>query len=58
MTGAIAVDCKKKIVYRDSFQRVIEGYVDDYGIALTADISLQEAFLRKFNDLAAWQRLH
>jgi hypothetical protein len=53
VTGAIAVDCKKKIVYRDSFQRVIEGYVDDYGIALTADISLQEAFLRKFNDLAA-----
>ncbi|WP_247880785.1 hypothetical protein [Brucella intermedia] len=53
MTGAIAVDCKKKIVYRDSFQRVIEDYVDDYGIALTADVSLQEAFLRKFNDLAA-----
>lgn len=53
VTGAIAVDCQKKIVYRDSFQSVIEGYINDYGIALTADIPLQEAFVRKFNDLAA-----
>lgn len=51
--GATAVDCRKKIVYRDSFQGVIEGYINDYGLALTADASLQEAFLRKFNDLAA-----
>ncbi|CCV08635.1 conserved hypothetical protein [Mesorhizobium metallidurans STM 2683] len=53
MTGAIAVDCQRKIVYRDSFQAVVEGYINDYGIALTVDVSLQEAFLRKFNDLAA-----
>jgi hypothetical protein len=53
VTGTIAIDCQKKIVYRDSFQGVIEGYINDYGIALTADASLQEAFLRKFNDLAA-----
>ncbi|MEI9416132.1 hypothetical protein [Mesorhizobium sp. Cs1321R2N1] len=53
VTGTIAIDRQKKIVYRDSFQGVIEGYINNYGIALTADASLQEAFLRKFNDLAA-----
>ncbi|RWH82633.1 MAG: hypothetical protein EOQ86_05015 [Mesorhizobium sp.] len=52
VNGAAPVDCKKKIVYRDSLQAVIEGYINDYGMALTADVPLQEAFLRKFNDLA------
>jgi hypothetical protein len=52
-TGAVPVDCHKKIVHRDSFQAIIEGYINDYGIALTADASLQEAFVRKFDDLAA-----
>ncbi|WP_246676381.1 hypothetical protein [Mesorhizobium sp. B1-1-5] len=53
VTGAVSVDCHKKIVHRDSFQAVIEDYIDDYGVALTADASLQEAFIRKFDDLAA-----
>lgn len=53
VTGAVPVDCKKKIIYRDSFQATIEGYINDYGLALTADASLQGAFIRKFNDLAA-----
>lgn len=52
-SGAVAVDCKKKIVYRDSFQTLIEQYIDDYGRALATSIPLQEAFLRKFHDLAA-----
>ena len=53
VTGAVPVNCRKRVVYRDSFQALIEGYIDDYGMALTADVPLQEAFLRKFNDLAA-----
>jgi hypothetical protein len=52
-SGTVAVDCKNKIVYRDSFQRLIEQYIDDYGLALTTNATLQEAFIRKFNDLAA-----
>lgn len=51
-SGAAPVDCKRKIVYRDSFQTLIENYITDYGAALTGDVPLQEAFLRKFNDLA------
>lgn len=52
-TGAVPVDCQKKIIYRDSFQAVIESYINKYGMALMADVSLQEAFVRKFDDLAA-----
>ncbi|RWD79110.1 hypothetical protein [Mesorhizobium sp.] len=52
-TGITAVDCKRKIVFRDTLQGVLEDYIKDYGTTLTADVALQEAFLRKFNDLAA-----
>ncbi|WP_414709252.1 hypothetical protein [Rhizobium sp.] len=51
-SGTPAVDCQRKIVYRDSFQDLIEGYIQDYGRALLEDIPLQNAFVRKFNDLA------
>jgi hypothetical protein len=53
VNGPIPVDCQKKVVYRNSFQSLIESYIDDYGLDLTKDVPLQEAFLRKFNDLAA-----
>lgn len=46
------MDCQRKIVYRDSFQDLIERYIQDYGRALLEDIPLQKAFVRKFNDLA------
>jgi hypothetical protein len=52
-SGAVAVDCKNKIVYRDSFQALIKQYIDDYGPDLTSKVPLQEAFIRKFHDLAA-----
>ncbi len=51
-SGSPAVDCQRKIVYRDSFQELIESYIRDYGRALVGNALLQEAFLRKFNDLA------
>ncbi|ABR60067.1 hypothetical protein GOD90_16820 [Sinorhizobium medicae] len=51
-SGIPAVDCQRKIVYRDSFQDVIERYIHDYGLALLKEIPLQEAFIRKFDDLA------
>lgn len=53
VNGSVPVDCQKKIIYRDSFQSLIESYIDDYGLDLTEDVPLQEAFLRKFNHLAA-----
>ncbi|GGJ49533.1 hypothetical protein [Sphingopyxis bauzanensis] len=53
VNGSVPVDCQKKVIYRDKFQSVIESYVEDYGLNLTKEASLQEAFLRKFNDLAA-----
>lgn len=52
-SGTVAVDCKNKIVYRDTFQRLIEQYIDGYGLELTTNAPLQESFIRKFNDLAA-----
>lgn len=51
-SGTTAVDCSRKIVYRNSFQDLIERYIHDYGLALAGDVPLQEAFIRKFNDLA------
>ena len=52
VSGSVPVDCQKKIVYRDSFQSLIESYITAYGLDLTRDVSLQEAFVRKFNHLA------
>jgi hypothetical protein len=51
-SGTPAVDCHRKIVYRDSFQTLIEEYVKNYGLELLSDTLLQEAFIRKYNDLA------
>lgn len=51
-SGTPAVNCQRRIVYRDSFQRLIEKYIQDYGHALLENVSLQSAFIRKFNDLA------
>jgi hypothetical protein len=51
-SGPVPVDCSRKIIYRDSFQSSIESYINDYGLALKKEVLLQEAFVRKFNDLA------
>lgn len=51
-SGNIAVDAKRKIVWRDALQVAIETYLNSYGVLLTQDKSLQEAFVRKFDRLA------
>ncbi len=51
-SGNIAVDAKKKIVRRDALQTAINAYLKSYGLLLTQDKSVQEAFIRKFDHLA------
>lgn len=51
--GTAAIDCRRRIIWRNNFQNTIEDYIKAYGVELTRDVLLQEAFLRKFNDLAA-----
>ncbi|WP_306050806.1 hypothetical protein [Oceaniradius stylonematis] len=50
--GDIAVDVHKKIVRRDALQVAINAYLDSYGLLLTRNKSVQEAFVRKFDHLA------
>ncbi|MDF1631425.1 hypothetical protein [Mycoplana sp. MJR14] len=52
-SGQTGVDCSRKIVYRNTFQTLIENYIDGYGRDLLTDLDLQAAFVRKFNDLAS-----
>lgn len=52
-SGGLGVDCPRKIVFRNTFQKNITDYIEAYGHALVADPDLQAAFVRKFNDLAA-----
>jgi len=42
---------KQRIVYRDNFQLALDSFVDWYGKTLCSDNTLQEAFIRKFDDL-------
>lgn len=52
-SGQTGIDCSRKIVYRDAFQKLIEDYIDGYGHELLTNTDLQAAFVRKFNDLAS-----
>ncbi|WP_114217099.1 hypothetical protein [Ochrobactrum sp. 3-3] len=52
VTGSVPVDTAKKTVFRDTLQRTILDYVESYGKALLTDQPLQEAFVRKFDNLA------
>ncbi|WP_026784846.1 hypothetical protein [Pleomorphomonas koreensis] len=51
-TGACPIDAGRKIVYRDTLQCVILDYIEAYRQSLRGDLSLQEAFFRKFESLA------
>lgn len=51
-SSAVPVDAGRKIVYRDTLQSTILDYVESYGQALLTDQPLQEAFIRKFDNLA------
>jgi hypothetical protein len=53
VSGSAPIDAMRKMVYREALQRAIDDYVDAYGRDLTTDQSLQEAFVRKFDDLAS-----
>lgn len=53
VSGAAPIDAARKIVYREALQNAISAYVEAYGRDLTTDHALQEAFIRKFDDLAA-----
>ena len=52
-SGSVPVDTARKIVFRDNLQDKILEYVESYGNALLTDMQLQEAFIRKFDNLAA-----
>jgi hypothetical protein len=43
------VDKKKKIVYRDDFEKAFKVYIAGYEICLLTDVALQRAFIRKFD---------
>jgi hypothetical protein len=47
------VDRAQKTVYRDGFQNGLNSFVDWYYKELIADAAMQEAFIRKFDDLCA-----
>lgn len=53
VTGVAPIDAAGKIVYREALQKTILDYIADYGRSLETDRVLQEAFVRKFNDLAS-----
>lgn len=48
---ANVVNAKEKIVFRDDFQAALLTFIEWYKEHLLTDISLQEAFLRKFDSL-------
>lgn len=53
VSGSAPIDAARKIVYREALQSAIDDYVDAYGRDLTTDQALQEAFVRKFDDLSS-----
>lgn len=52
-SGRKLIDAGRKIVFRDNLQTAIEDYIEQYGRRLLTERRLQEAFVRKFDYLAA-----
>lgn len=50
--GDTAIDFKKKYLFRNNFQSLIESYLDHYKIELQESPTLQAAFIRKIDHLA------
>ena len=46
------IDPKRKIIFRDNLQSLFLQFVDEYGAKVISDVSLQAAFIRKFDNLA------
>lgn len=49
--GGIAIDCANRAVYRDDFQLALESWIGEYRQKLLVEKDLQEALVRKMNDL-------
>ena len=46
------IDPQRKILFRDSFQAGLLAFVESFGAQLLTSVELQNAFIRKFDDLA------
>jgi hypothetical protein len=49
--GGRVIDRTRRIVYRNNFQKALDQFIQWYHDALPSDVALQEAFIRKFNNL-------
>jgi hypothetical protein len=49
--NAAVIDRARRIVYRDNFQDALETFIASYANTLPSDTTLQDAFVRKFDDL-------
>ncbi len=47
----MVVDRARRIVYRNGFQKALDQFIRWYHDALPRNAALQEAFIRKFNNL-------
>ena len=52
VSGTKPINTASKVVYRDALHSCITTYLEAYGKALLGDQKLQEAFIRKFDDLS------
>lgn len=50
-SAGLVADVGKRIVYRDNFQKALLTYINNYGERLSHEAALQEAFIRKFDNL-------
>jgi hypothetical protein len=50
-TTEAVIDADDRIVYRDNFHDALQRFIASYGAALVNDPKLQQAFIRKFEDL-------
>lgn len=49
----VVADVQNRIVYRNNFQKALLSYIEDYGVTIETNKALQEAFVRKFDNLCA-----
>jgi len=47
------IDPELKIIFRDNLQMLFRRFIDEYGEKVISDVALQEAFIRKFDNLAS-----
>lgn len=47
----VVADVQNRIVYRNNFQKALVSYIEDYGVTIETNETLQKAFIRKFDNL-------